>query len=324
MASHERRPTRRVDQDLRAIGALTQAVLDGIDVEQLLGQIATEAQTLVGAALGLPVVTVTGTPGHDEVQGRRRFRWRKRAHRLRDAGRQHAHGARVETRHDLRCAVCKREYPHRIVISRSQSRSARSLLLPSPRSGWPEGSGRRKTGRLLPFRPADIQLVSTFASQAASAIELFELRSEETALAARAERERIARDLTDTVIDALGDVELSVRALATGATDARLAAGIDVAVGQLHRAITTVRTYALELQATTVVVPTSRDARGGGARPRGRIGGKMTGASAARAARARSRPSADSPSRRRGTPPRTRFSSPSSTGWSRQSTVDRP
>ena len=53
MASHERRPTRRVDQDLRAIGALTQAVLDGIDVEQLLGQIAAEARTLVGAALGL-------------------------------------------------------------------------------------------------------------------------------------------------------------------------------------------------------------------------------------------------------------------------------
>ena len=62
MASHERRPTRRVDQDLRAIGALTQAVLDGIDVEQLLGRIAAEARTLVGAALGL-VVTVTGTPG---------------------------------------------------------------------------------------------------------------------------------------------------------------------------------------------------------------------------------------------------------------------
>src|SRR6185436_3735945 len=117
----------------------------------------------------------------------------------------------------------------------------------------PEGS--------LPFRPADIQLVATFASQAASAIELFDLRSEETTLAARAERERVARDLTDRVVDTLGDVELSVRALATGATDARLAASIDAAVGQLHGAITTVRSYVVELQATTAVVPTPRAAR---------------------------------------------------------------
>ncbi len=324
MASHERRPTRRVDQDLRAIGALTQAVLDGIDVEQLLGQIAAEARTLVGAALGL-VVTVTGTPGT------MRFR------AVDGSG-----GGNVRIGFEMPVANTLTE----LVLKRGTNFVARSASeMPTPDRDLalaikvgplvaaplaeigpargvlvvakPEGS--------LPFRPADIQLVSTFASQAASAIELFELRSEETALAAHAERERIARDLTDTVIDALGDVERSVRALATGATDARLAAGIDEAVGQLHGAITTVRTYAVELQATTVVVPTSRVARGGGARaPRGRIGWKTTGASAARAARARSRPSADSPSRRRGTPPRTRFSSPSSTGWSRRSTVDRP
>ena len=263
MASHERRPTRRVDQDLRAIGALTQAVLDGIDVEQLLGQIAAEARTLVGAALGL-VVTVTGTPGT------MRFR------AVDGSG-----GGNVRIGFEMPVANTLTE----LVLKRGTNFVARSASeMPTPDRDLalaikvgplvaaplaeigpargvlvvakPEGS--------LPFRPADIQLVSTFASQAASAIELFELRSEETALAAHAERERIARDLTDTVIDALGDVERSVRALATGATDARLAAGIDEAVGQLHGAITTVRTYAVELQATTVVVPTSRVARGGG------------------------------------------------------------
>ena len=262
MASHERRPTRRVDQDLRAIGALTQAVLDGIDVEQLLGRIAAEARTLVGAALGL-VVTVTGTPGTMKFRA------------VDGSG-----GGNVRIGFEMPVANTLTE----LVLKRGTNFVARSASeMPTPDRDLalaikvgplvaaplaeigpargvlvvakPEGS--------LPFRPADIQLVSTFASQAASAIELFELRSEETALAARAERERIARDLTDTVIDALGDVERSVRALATGATDARLAAGIDAAVGQLHGAITTVRTYAGELQATTVVVPTPRAARGG-------------------------------------------------------------
>ena len=265
MASHERRPTRRVDQDLRAIGALTQAVLDGIDVEQLLGRIAAEARTLVGAALGL-VVTVTGTPGTMKFRA------------VDGSG-----GGNVRIGFEMPVANTLTE----LVLKRGTNFVARSASeMPTPDRDLalaikvgplvaaplaeigpargvlvvakPEGS--------LPFRPADIQLVSTFASQAASAIELFELRSEETALAARAERERIARDLTDTVIDALGDVERSVRALATGATDARLAAGIDAAVGQLHGAITTVRTYAGELQATTVVVPTSRAAGGAGAR----------------------------------------------------------
>ena len=267
MASHERRPTRRVDQDLRAIGALTQAVLDGIDVEQLLGRIAAEARTLVGAALGL-VVTVTGTPGTMKFRA------------VDGSG-----GGNVRIGFEMPVANTLTE----LVLKRGTNFVARSAsemptpdrdlaltikvgpLVAAPLAEIGPARGVlvvAKPDGSLPFRPADIQLISTFAAQAASAIELFDLRSEETALAARAERERIARDLTDTVIDVLGDVERSVRALGTGTTDARLAAGIDAAVGQLHGAITTVRTYVGELQATTAVVPTPRASRGeAGARP---------------------------------------------------------
>src|SRR3954467_11648048 len=52
------RSSRRVDRDLEAIGALTQAVLDGDDLEQLLGRIAREARVLVDAVSGV-VVTVS-------------------------------------------------------------------------------------------------------------------------------------------------------------------------------------------------------------------------------------------------------------------------
>jgi signal transduction histidine kinase len=267
MASHERRPTRRVDQDLQAIGALTQSVLDASDIEQLLGKVAAEARTLVGAALGV-VVTVAGNPGTMKFRA------------VDGSG-----GGNVRMGFEMPVASTLTE----LVLKRRTTfvaRSASDMPVPDrnlalainvgplvaapladigPARGVlvvakPEGS--------LPFRPADIQLISTFAAQAASAIELFDLRSDVADLAARAERDRIARDLTGRVIDVLGDVELSVRALATGTTDARLEAGIDAAVGQLHGAITTVQTYVGELQATTSAVPTPRATRrSAGAQP---------------------------------------------------------
>jgi signal transduction histidine kinase len=300
MASHERRPTRRVEQDLRAIGALTQAVLDGIDVEDLLGRIAAEARTLVGGAIG-SVVTVTGHPGTMKfraVDG--------------SAGGDVRIGFEMPVANTVTDLVLKRGT---IFVARSASdmptpdRDLAIAIKVGPLVAAPLAEIGPARGVLvvakpdgsLPFRPADIQLVSTFASQAASAIELFELRSEETALAARAERERIARDLTDRVVDALGEVERSVRALATGATDARLAAGIDAAVGQLHGAITTIRSFVVELQATTAAVPSPRATRGamGAPPPRldepqaepgvGRPGGQSTIAAIGRLALASAR-----------------------------------
>ena len=58
MGRQPARPSRRVDRDVQAIGALTQAVLDGDDLEQLLGRIAREARVLVDAVSGV-VVTVS-------------------------------------------------------------------------------------------------------------------------------------------------------------------------------------------------------------------------------------------------------------------------
>ena len=52
---------RRVDRDLSALGSVTQAVLDGDNLEQILAQIAHEARILVDAVTGV-VVTVAGRP----------------------------------------------------------------------------------------------------------------------------------------------------------------------------------------------------------------------------------------------------------------------
>ena len=89
-----------------------------------------------------------------------------------------------------------------------------------------------RTANSPPFGPADISLVSTFAAQAASAIELFELRTAERGVEVVAERQRIARELHDGVVSALRDLQAGVRGLADGMDDPRLAAGIAEAIAQ--------------------------------------------------------------------------------------------
>ena len=49
MGRKQARTSRRVDRDVQAIGALTQAVLNGDDLEELFGRIAREARVLVDA-----------------------------------------------------------------------------------------------------------------------------------------------------------------------------------------------------------------------------------------------------------------------------------
>src|SRR5215210_6463612 len=71
MGSPQLRPARRVDRDLRAIGALAQAVLDGDDIERLLSRVANEARILAGAVSGVvvTVATDTGTMTFRAVEG---------------------------------------------------------------------------------------------------------------------------------------------------------------------------------------------------------------------------------------------------------------
>ena len=105
-----------------------------------------------------------------------------------------------------------------------------------------------RTADSPPFGPADVSLVSTFAAQAASAIELFELRSAEQGAEVGAERLRIAGELHDGVVSALRDLQSGVRGLADGTDDARLVSGIDEAVAQLDGAIETIGGYVVELR----------------------------------------------------------------------------
>ena len=246
MGRQQARPSRRVDRDVQAIGALTQAVLDGDDLEQLLGRIAREARVLVDAVSGV-VVTVSDA-------GEMTFRGvdglsvgpLKVGHVMpvRDTLTELAltKATNIVARDADEIPLAGRAFAAAtgtgplIAVPLAQIGSARGVMVVA------------RTADSPPFGPADISLVSTFAAQAASAIELFELRSAEQGAEVGAERLRIAGELHDGVVSALRDLQSGVRGLADGTDDARLVAGIDEAVAQLDGAIETIGGYVVELR----------------------------------------------------------------------------
>ena len=75
----------------------------------------------------------------------------------------------------------------------------------------------RTTGS-APFSRADIQVARTFAAQASVALELSQVRDELRHLAIVQERERIAREMHDGVIQSLFGLGMSLQGLATSTT----------------------------------------------------------------------------------------------------------
>ncbi len=244
------RAARRVDRDLQAIGALTQAVLDGDDLEQLLGRIAREARVLVDAVSGV-VVSVSGNPGmmaFRAVDGLsvgplRVGHVMPVAETLTELAL--IRGRNIVARNADEIPLAGRAFAAAtgvgplVAAPLAQIGAARGVLLVA------------RTADAPPFGRADISLISTFAAQAASAMALFELRSAEHALAVSAERQRIAGDLHDGVIRALRELQGGARSLANGATDRQLVIGIQDAVAQLDTAIATISGYVVELEAET-------------------------------------------------------------------------
>ncbi|MFL5775699.1 MAG: histidine kinase [Chloroflexota bacterium] len=246
MARQQARPSRRVDRDLQAIGALTQAVLDGDDLEQLLGRIAREARVLVDAVSGV-VVTVSdaGVMTFRGVDG-------LSVGPLKLGHIMPARDTLTELALTKATNIVARDAAEIPPAGRAfAAATGTGPLIASPLAQIGSARGVLVVARAVDspaFRPADISLVSTFAAQAASAIELFELRSAEHGLEVGAERERIAGELHDGVVSALRDLQAGVRGLADGTDDARIVAGISEAVAQLDAAIETIGGYVVELR----------------------------------------------------------------------------
>ena len=99
-----------------------------------------------------------------------------------------------------------------------------------------------------PFTDDDMRLVQTFADQASLALEYARARAELQRLIVTDERERIATELHDGVIQSLFAVGLGLQATAMRATDPEVGSRIEEAVGELDHAIRDLRNYIFGLR----------------------------------------------------------------------------
>jgi signal transduction histidine kinase len=106
----------------------------------------------------------------------------------------------------------------------------------------------RSSGR-EPFDPEDLNLLSGFAAHASVVLELVRSQQRARRLQVQADRERIARDLHDHVVQRIFATALSLDRLGRSVEDDRpeLAAGLSRSVDDLHGTIARIRTSIFEL-----------------------------------------------------------------------------
>ena len=121
--------------------------------------------------------------------------------------------------------------------------------------GVPVRAGRRVFGNLyLTDKPGgfdedDVRLVEALALVAGSAVSTARLRERMKSLAIVEDRDRIARDLHDSIIQDLFAVGLSLQGLSERVGDGSTSDILDRAVDQLHGVVETLRKYIYELKA---------------------------------------------------------------------------
>ncbi|MBO0812006.1 MAG: GAF domain-containing protein [Microlunatus sp.] len=106
--------------------------------------------------------------------------------------------------------------------------------------------GRSRTGR--PFTESDLEMAESFAGQAALAMQLGEARANQERLALLQDRDRIARDLHDHVIQRLFAIGLGVQSIAAGLPSSEPGARLIEIVGDLDETIREIRTAIFALR----------------------------------------------------------------------------
>jgi signal transduction histidine kinase len=234
--------SRRRQEWLRASGEISRQLLDPeADYSETLRHIATSVKRLAAAdvvtlvrpteddPLQLEVIVATGA-AERELVGLRYATGNSIAWRAMQEG----HGVRLES---------VDQQPDVYLHLRPYVPVSHAMALPLRGETGPRGA--IVAGRMIPHGPftnADLDMAEAFAGQAAIALELSDARADQQRLGVLEDRDRIARDLHDHVIQRLFAAGLSLQSIAVDdeAVDQRLTrtvAELDETIGQIRSTI---------------------------------------------------------------------------------------
>jgi signal transduction histidine kinase len=236
--------SRRRQEWLRASGEISRQLLDPeADYSETLRHIATSVKRLASADVvslvrptdddptQLEVIVATGAAERELIG----LRYRSSNSIAWQAMRE-GHGVRVQS---------VDQHPDVHLHLRPYVPVSHAMALPLRGETGPRGA--IVAGRTLsraPFTDADVDMAETFAGQAAIALELSDARADQQRLGVLEDRDRIARDLHDHVIQRLFAAGLSLQSVAATindeAVDQRLTRTVDEldeTIGQIRNAI---------------------------------------------------------------------------------------
>ena len=231
---------------LQAVREATGAILAGADVETVLRLVARWARELAGADLAT-VVTRGAVGEHMRItvaEGMRAAELEGMAVPFENS----LSGEVIRSGRPLvfeDTAADRRSYPPMV----DTGRMGPSLFVPLTVRGRAFGTlavANEKGGRR--FTDEDVRLVETFADQASLGLEYGRVQAEIQRLTLLEDRERIAKELHDGVIQALFAVGLSLQGTAAIVAESRVGARLQDAVNEIDRVIGDLRSYIFGLR----------------------------------------------------------------------------
>lgn len=231
---------------LQAQHKITSGILEGADPDSLLTSVAEHARDLAGADAAT-ILTTTVTPGQlvvaaavgayaSQVQGRPVPAAKSISGAVMETGEPfHTDDARRHLRGYQPIIRLGHVGPAIFVPLRVMGRATGTLMVANIQGG-----------RL--FEESTIRLVETFANQASVAIEYGRAQADLRRLGLMDERERIAKELHDGIIQSLFAVGMGLQGTAMLAGSPETAARIEGAVGELDRVIRDLRNYIFGLR----------------------------------------------------------------------------
>jgi signal transduction histidine kinase len=234
------------EQWLEALREITSHILDGAGADSLLESIAEHARVLAGAD-SATILTTTSKPGNLVVAA------------AAGAYAQQVEGQSVPAAKSISGAVMETGEPLHTEDASSHGgayqpiirlgRIGPAIFVPLRVRGRSTGTlmvARLKGGRR--FDQETIKLVETFADQASVSIEYARAQTDVRRLELMEERERIAKELHDGIIQSLFAVGMNLQSTALQTGSPETAARVEGAVGELDRVIRDLRNYIFGLR----------------------------------------------------------------------------